>query len=111
MRRGLSSKVVELRQVRYFLAVAEELHFDRAAKRLLIASPSLSQQIKALERQLHVQLFDRSPTGVRLTDDGSRLLPLARSTIAAADELLHTAQRLSGGRTTLSRSPPRAVSC
>ncbi len=94
---------MELRQLRYFVAVAEELHFARAAARLLIASPSLSQQIKTLERSLSVTLFERSSTGVSLTPAGAQLLPLARATLAAAEELLDTAQRISHERATVLR--------
>jgi DNA-binding transcriptional LysR family regulator len=90
---------VELRQLRYFLTVAEELNFGRAAERLRIAGPSLSQQIKALERDLNVRLFDRDRRSVTLTPTGAALLPDVRALVAQADELRRRA-------TGLARSEP-----
>jgi DNA-binding transcriptional LysR family regulator len=89
---------VELRQLRYFLAVAEERRFARAAERLHIAAPSLSQQIQALERELRVTLFERSPQSVDLTAAGERLLDRARVILAEADRAKEDVRAAGSGR-------------
>ncbi|ONI67183.1 LysR family transcriptional regulator [Kribbella sp. ALI-6-A] len=74
---------VDLRLVRYFLVMAEELHFTAAARRLYVSQPALSNQIRRLEAQLGAQLFERSPRGVTLTAAGEAFLPHAQSALAA----------------------------
>ncbi|GAA1589950.1 LysR family transcriptional regulator [Kribbella sancticallisti] len=76
---------VDLRLVRYFLVMAEELHFTAAARRLYVSQPALSNQIRRLETQLGAQLFDRSPRGVRLTAAGGAFLPHAQGALAAIE--------------------------
>ena len=94
---------MELRHLRYFVAVAEELHFTRAALRLNIAQPPLSQQIRALEAQLGVQLFLRTRRSVVLTDAGQALLVRARQMLAAVQSLPGELQRVARGEVGLLR--------
>ena len=84
---------MELRQLEYFVTVASELHFARAAAKLHVAQPSVSQQIKALETELGVLLFERSSRAVTLTPAGSDLLPLAIRLISDARRIQLHAQR------------------
>ncbi|MER6442315.1 LysR family transcriptional regulator [Streptomyces sp. NPDC001185] len=84
---------LEVRQLRYFVAVAEELHFGRAADRLGMAQPPLSRTIRDLERQLGVTLFERTTRQVKLTNAGEVLLRDARTALEAVTAAAHRAQR------------------
>src|SRR5262245_56628771 len=88
---------MELRHLRYFIAVAEEANVSRAAERLGIQQPPLSQQIKAIERQLNVQLFRRKARGIELTEAGRALLEEARATLAQFDHAVEATQRTARG--------------
>jgi DNA-binding transcriptional LysR family regulator len=90
---------MELRQLRYFVTVAEELHFGKAAERLNIVQPAVSQQVARLERELGLRLLDRSSRRVTLTGDGERMLREAHAVLAAADRAAQVAAELVAGQT------------
>jgi DNA-binding transcriptional LysR family regulator len=87
---------VELRHLRYFVAVAEEGHFGRAAERLHLTTPTLSQQIRALEREVGAPLLVRHSRGVRLTPAGEALRDAGRGVLEAADGALAAARQAAG---------------
>jgi DNA-binding transcriptional LysR family regulator len=88
---------VELRHLRYFIAVAEERSFTRAAERLWIAQPGLSTHVRRLETELGVRLLDRHARGVEVTDAGQRFLARARDAVDAADRALALGDDLAEG--------------
>jgi DNA-binding transcriptional LysR family regulator len=90
---------MELRHLRYFVAVAEQRHFGRAAERLHMAQPPLSQQIRQLEAELGVTLLSRTTRRVDLTPAGAAYLERAREILAAVDEAGEEAGRIAAGRT------------
>ncbi|MFI9583798.1 LysR family transcriptional regulator [Streptomyces sp. NPDC052236] len=99
---------MQFQQLVYFVAVAETRHFTRAAERVHVAQPSLSQQIRALEKELGAELFSRARGNIALTDAGEALLPLARRILADADTARQEVQELAQlrrGRVRLGATP------
>src|SRR3954447_15768036 len=89
---------MELRHLRYFVAVAEELNYRKASERLRVAQPALSSQIKDLESDVGATLLDRDTGGVQLTDAGTVFLEQARLIVAQAQHAVVAAQEAAQGR-------------
>ncbi len=87
---------MELQQLRLFVTVAEEGHLTRAAERLFTSQPAVSAQLKALEEDLGVSLFDRTPKGMKLTPEGRELLSLAKKTLMVSEAILTKARTIKG---------------
>jgi LysR family transcriptional regulator, hydrogen peroxide-inducible genes activator len=83
---------MNLRDLRYFVALADTRHFGKAAERSFVSQPTLSAQIKKLETYLGVQLIERQPRKVTLTETGAKILPLARRIVQESDEIVSTAR-------------------
>lgn len=92
-----SAGAIDPRLLRAFTVLAEELHFGRAAERLYVAQPAVSQQMQRLEDQLGVRLFERSTQHVSLTPEGEAILPYARQAVAAAAAVERAAREISAG--------------
>ena len=88
---------MELRHLRYFIVLAEELNFSRAAERFHMAQPPLSQQIRSLENELGLQLFDRTTRPLQLTPAGQVFLEKARQVFLQIEQAMLSAQRASQG--------------
>jgi DNA-binding transcriptional LysR family regulator len=89
---------MELRHLRYFVAVGEEQHYGRAARRLRVAQPALSRQIQDLEREIGFRLFDRLPRGVKISEAGKLFLNDARRILQEVNDATARAKRIAFGQ-------------
>src|SRR5258708_39044448 len=95
---GIMAVAMELRHLRYFLAVGEALRFTKASSQLRVAQPALSRQVQNLEEEIGVTLFKRSPRGLTLTAEGRLFLDLARDLLKRADESVDQVRSLARGQ-------------